>query len=121
MFEILPESTDNCIGFKVTGSVTGEDYEKLLPYLDKAIGAHGKINMLVMLDDFDGWGDLDAAKADFKLGTTQYRLIQKAAFISERKWLKWAVKVMDPFTRHTEERFFEPAQLEEAWEWVKEG
>jgi hypothetical protein len=27
---------------------------------------------------------------------------------------------MDPFTRRSEEKFFEPDQLAEAWDWVKE-
>ena len=34
MFEILPESTEKCIGFKISGEVEAEDYEVLLPILD---------------------------------------------------------------------------------------
>jgi len=34
---------------------------------------------------------------------------------------KRLIKIMDPLTRHTEERFFEADQLEEAWLWVKLG
>jgi len=120
MFEILPQSTETCIGFKVSGKVTSEDYDVLLPQLDRAIAASGKINMLVVMGGFEGWAGLEAAKADFELGTHQYRQVEKAAFIGEKKWQKWAIKMMDPFTRRTEERFFEPDQLDEAWQWVKE-
>jgi hypothetical protein len=52
MFELLPESTDTCIGFKISGEVTAEDYDTLLPKLDEAIAAHGKINLLVLIEDF---------------------------------------------------------------------
>lgn len=121
MIEILPQSSETCIGFKVSGKVTAEDYDVLLPRLDEAIRAHGKINLLVVMGDFEGWAGLDAAKADFKLGTQQYRQVEKAAFVGDKKWQEWMVKIMDPFTRRTDERFFDLDRLEDAWQWIKEG
>ena len=118
MFEILPESTDTCIGFKISGEVNAEDYDTLLPKLDEAISAHGKINLLVVLEDFEGYDGFDAAKADFQFGTHQYRQVEKAAFVSDKKWLERVVKIMDPFTRRTKEKYFEPDQIDEAWAWV---
>ena len=41
MFEILDQSTEACIGFKVSGKVSAADYDILLPKLDKAIEAQG--------------------------------------------------------------------------------
>ena len=118
MFEILPESTDTCIGFKISGEVNAEDYDTLLPKLDEAISAHGKINLLVVLEDFEGYDGFDAAKADFQFGTHQYRQVEKAAFVSDKKWLERVVKIMDPFTRRTKEKNFKPHQIEQAWAWV---
>ena len=118
MFEILPESTDTCIGFKISGEVEAEDYEKLLPKLDAAIADHGKINLLVVMEELEGFDGFEAAKADFRFGTQQYRQVEKAAFVSDKKWLKRVVKIMDPFTRRTKEKNFEPDQIEEAWTWV---
>ena len=100
-------------------NVTVEDYEILLPELDEAIAAHDRINVLVLMEDFDGWVGLDALKADYQLGTHQYRKVDKAAFVSDKKWLEWVVKIMDPFTRRTDEKFFEPEQLVDSWQWVK--
>ena len=120
MIEILPQSSDKTIGFKISGKVTAEDYDVLLPRLDEAISAHGKINLLVLMGDFKGWSGLDAAKADYKMGTQQYRQVEKAAFIGEKKWQAWMVKLMDPFTRRTDERFFNLDELDEAWQWVLE-
>jgi len=118
MFEVLTDSTETCIGVKVSGKLTGEDYKTFLPLLDEAIAAQGKINLLMDMSEFEGWSGLDAAKADFKFGTQQYRQVEKAAFIGDKKRQKWMVKIMDPFTRHTDERFFEPEKLEEAWQWI---
>jgi hypothetical protein len=118
MIQILPESTDTCIGIKISGKVTAKDYDTLLPKLDEAIAAHGSINLLVLMEDFEGWVGIEAAKADFKFGTHQYRKVEKAAFVSDKKWLGWSVKIMDPFTSRTVEKNFEPDQLHEAWAWV---
>ncbi len=118
MFEILSESTATCIGVKVSGKVTGKDYEGFMAKVDEAIKAHGKINMLLLMEDFQGPADLDAAKADFKFGTGQYRQVERCAFVGDKGWYKWVVKIMDPFTRRTEEKFFEPSQLQEAWDWA---
>ena len=118
MFELLPESTDTCIGFKISGKVIAKDYDTLLPELDRAIAAHGSINLLVVMEDFEGWEGMDAAKADFQFGKHQYRKVEKAAFVSDSKWLEWTVKIMDPLTRRTKEKNFEPDQIDEAWAWV---
>jgi hypothetical protein len=119
MIEILPESTETTIGFKISGKLTGEDYENLLPKLDQAIEAHGKINLLVLMEDFSGKFEIDAAKADFHFGTHQYRQVEKAAFVGDKRWMEWMIKIMDPFTRRVEEKFFQTGQIDEAWTWVK--
>ena len=36
MIEILPQSTDKTIGFRISGKVAAEDYDVLLPKLDEA-------------------------------------------------------------------------------------
>ncbi|HSG16905.1 MAG TPA: STAS/SEC14 domain-containing protein [Anaerolineae bacterium] len=123
MFEILPESTNDYMGFKVGGKLTADDYAELLPKIDEAIAASGRINMVVVIDQPEGWDGLDAAKADYKFGTREYRQVERCAFVSDKKWFKWVVKLMDPFTRRTDEKFFEPTELDQAWAWArgKEG
>ena len=120
MVELLPQSTDQCIGFKFSGKFVAEDYDVMLPKLDEAIAAYGKINLLIVMDDFKWRGGLEGAKADFKMGTQQYRQVEKAAFIGEKKWQEWVVKLMDPFTRRTHERFFSLDEVEKVWQWVLE-
>jgi hypothetical protein len=120
MIEILPESTTSCIGFKISGKVTAEYYDVLIPKVDEAIAAAGKINLLAVMGEFKGVKGFDALKADFNFGTDQYRQVGKAAFVGEKKWIEWLVKIMDPFTRRTDEKFFNPDQIDEAWQWIKD-
>ena len=118
MITILPKTTENSIGFKISGKVTAEDYEVMVPKLDEAISTHGKVNLLMVMGDFEGISGLDAFKADFNFGTHQYRKVDKAAFVGDKKWLEWVVKIMDPFTRRTDEKLFEPDEIIEAWDWL---
>jgi len=120
MITILPESTGNCVGFKMDGKLDVEDYKTLLSKVDEAIQEYGHINLLAVMGEFKGWTDKEAAKMDFDFGTNEYRQVKKAAFVGDKKRQEWMLKIMDPFTRHTDERFFTPDQLEEAWKWIKE-
>ena len=121
MFEILSQSTPGCIGFKVSEKISTEDYDKLMPVIDKAIEEQGEINMLVLIEDFKGVSEWEAVKKDYNFGTQEYKKVERCAFVSDKDWHKWMVKIMDPFTRRTEEKYFETGQLEEAWAWVKEN
>ena len=96
------------------------DYDVMLPKIDEAIAAFENISLLIIMGELEGYEGLDAAKDDLKFGTQQYRQVSKAAFIGDKTWIKWVVKIMDPFTRRTDERFFKMDQLDEAWRWVKE-
>ena len=73
MIEVLPQSEGSAIGFKISGKVTSEDYDFLLPKIDEAIKDFGSINLLIMMGQFEGWTDLEGAKQDFKFGKEQYR------------------------------------------------
>ena len=121
MFEILSQSTPGCIGFKVSEKISTEDYDKLMPVIDKAIEEQGEINMLVLIEDFKGVSEWEAVKKDYNFGTQEYKKVERCAFVSDKDWHKWMVKIRDPFTRRTEEKYFETGQLEEAWAWVKEN
>ena len=44
--------------------------------------------------------------------------MQRAAFVGDQKWVKWLTHIMSPFTRHTEEQYFEPEEIQKAWIWA---
>ena len=64
MIELLPQSQGNVLGFRATGTLSDADYRRtLIPALDAALGPHGRVNIVFVMDDtFEGW-DLRAAWA----------------------------------------------------------
>jgi hypothetical protein len=83
MFELLPESTGACLGFKLSGKVTEEERNAMLPKLDEAITAHGKINLLYLMADFEGWDDCGAVGDDEGRKTNDesaHRILRRSSF-----------------------------------------
>jgi len=73
----LPEAT---IGFRATGKVTGDDYDKVLtPAIDRAIEELHRIKLLAALGpDFDGYS-LEAAWDDTRLGLCHWSGFEEGA------------------------------------------
>lgn len=52
MIETIDDVPDGVLGFRAVGDVTAEDYEKVLdPALDRALAAHEKVNLVMVLGD----------------------------------------------------------------------
>ena len=61
-----------------------------------AIAEKGQINMLMLIDHLEGWEAKDATRADYDFGTQQYRHVARCAFVSDKKWQRWMIKLLDP-------------------------
>ena len=64
----MPKKSRYLLVFKVTGTLTHDDYEMINPMLDKALEGvkHPNINVFIDLSKFDGW-ELRAAWDDLKI------------------------------------------------------
>ena len=40
---------------RASGKLTREDYEYFVPEVERLIGQHGKIRVLIQMHDFHGW------------------------------------------------------------------
>ncbi len=117
MVEILDQTTETCVAVHFSGKVTGDEYQKFVDAVNERLMTHEKIGLIVVLNDFEFYGDFDAALKDMKFGFGEYKHIHRAAFVGDRKWVKWFTKLIAPFTR-AQERQFTEGQLMEACSWV---
>ncbi|MGC9523645.1 MAG: STAS/SEC14 domain-containing protein [Anaerolineae bacterium] len=118
MFTMMDRSTEDCLGVEVSGMVRAEDYEKIKPVLANAIKAHGTISLVVYVKDFEGLGGMDALHEDLRLAFNEYKDIAKVAIVGDDRWQEWAAKLLSALTPGTQERYFEPEQMDEAWTWA---
>jgi len=117
MYEVLGQSTETCLVIRFSGKVTGEEYQQFLNAVDERLKAGEKISLVLVLSGFEFYGDLEAAKQDFKFGFGEYKQIHRVALVGDQKWISWFTRLIGPFT-HAEEKHFPEGQLDAACQWA---
>ena len=87
------------------------------------MAAHGDFsdaNILLDLRSYHGASDLSTVWQELKLVTTHGDRVERIAVIGSFDWQKLATLLVSPFTK-ARERFFEPDEVQEAMEWLREG
>lgn len=120
MIEKLPESEGSALGVRITSKVSLEMEKEWISKVEKVIEEHGKVRMLVFLDEHAGWG-LKAGIEDLKWVLTHMKEIEKIALVSDSNFWKWYVTLDSPFGKMVgiDEKYFKPAEISTAWEWLK--
>ncbi len=116
MIEELQASSDKVLGFKLSGKLHDEDYKTFVPRVDAAIAEEGKVRMLALFHDFQGW-DACALWDDIKFATTHCTKIERIALVGEKKWEEWMAKVCKPFTM-AKVQYFDASDIDAAWKWL---
>lgn len=119
MFHLMPESKGKITGFRATGRLTAPDYQEvLIPSLEALLKKHGKIRLLVFLDEeFAGHG-LGALWEDTKFFPRHQDDFEKVAIAGAPRWVEVMIKLLAPFMKG-EARTFSGEQLKEAWDWIR--
>lgn len=102
----------------LTGKLTKEDYEVLVPAVDEQIKQHGKLRMLVTMHDFHGW-TAGALWEDTKFDLKHWRDIERLALVGEKKWEEGMAIFCKPFTT-AKIKYFDHTKLDEAKQWLAE-
>ncbi|WP_456408057.1 STAS/SEC14 domain-containing protein [Thiolapillus sp.] len=119
MIQFIPVSEDHIFAIKASGLLTDEDYRQFLPELKTLIDKYGPISLLIELEDFRGW-EAKAAWEDFKFGKEHDKDFVRIAIVGQKNRHKWLANIGDALTR-TEIRFFDQDNLQDAWDWLREG
>ena len=98
MIEKLPESEGSALGVKITGKVSLEMEKEWISKIEKVIEEHGKVSVLVFIDEHASWG-LKAGIEDFKWLSTHMKKIKKIAFVADSHFWKWYVALDSPFSK----------------------
>jgi nucleotide-binding universal stress UspA family protein len=116
MIEQLASVSPKVLGFKMSGKLHDEDYQKFVPVIEAAVAAHGNIRLLAQFENFHGW-DLPALWDDIKFSTKHCTDIERIALVGEKTWEKWMAAVCKPFTM-AKIQYFDSAKLAAAWTWL---
>jgi hypothetical protein len=114
--DLEKEADGRVLLLQVTGKVRSDEYKQIVPSVEQAIEHHGKIRMLVKLQDFQGCS-AGALWQDIKFGAKHFNHIERMTVVGERKWHQWVTTFLRPFTTATV-RYFPRERETEAREWL---
>lgn len=104
---------------KLLGELKREHMEEADQLVDEKLDESAGSNILLDLRKYHGSSDLGTAWQELKLVTSHGDRVEKIAVIGSFDWQKLATLLVSPFTK-AKERFFEPDEVQEAMEWLRE-
>ena len=96
--ELQIDKASKVLEARLSGQLTRKDYEEFIPQLERMINEHGRLDLLVLMQDFHGW-DFGGLWEDTKFAFKHYGSIERMALVGETKWQKGMSYFCKPFTR----------------------
>lgn len=97
----------------VQGKLTATDYEQLVPQLEQAIEQQDKLELLIRLNDFEGWTP-GALVDDLRFDIRHRDDFDRIAVVGEKKLEELGTRLSAPFFSG-EVRFFEDEDQAREW------
>jgi hypothetical protein len=104
---------------RVTGKLTKADYAIFVPMVERLMRLHGKIRILLELNDFHGW-TAGALWEDVKFDAKHFNDIERLAIVGEKRWEHGIALFCRPFTT-AKIRYFDQSELLDADAWIRAG
>lgn len=122
MLEIMT-SPDRIGAYKLSGTLTEEDFDRLVADIEARLARHRKIGLVVNLAGFHDI-TLRAGIKDLRYSFGKifdWNRFPREAIITDKHWLKTMVKLASPLVPFVDVRTFEPGEEAVALAWVEEG
>ncbi|MDX3884097.1 MAG: STAS/SEC14 domain-containing protein [Sphingomonas sp.] len=119
MLEILP-SPDHVAAYRLSGILDDGDYDRMIADIEARLGRHDKIAILADLADFRDM-TFQAGLKDMRYSLSklfQLNRFSREAVITDKEWIRTAVRLLDPVIPFMAIRTFEPGEAEAAMAWA---
>jgi hypothetical protein len=120
--QLKEEDNGRLIVFNVSGVLTKEEYDRILPQVKPLLRQHGPLRVLFEMTDFHGW-EPAALWEELKFDRAQFSdlsSIDRCAMVGDRKWQSIMATLSKPFTS-AEIRYFDHTDLAGARKWLDES
>jgi len=118
---MIEDGTDGLLVFEIDGPMTKDDTGRVFEMFDRATEAHGKINLMVIVKDYEGF-DLSLL-GDRELMTSKFGAMGKVgryAVVGAPGWMRSMVGVLDPLLP-IKMRSFDAGEETAARDWASAG
>lgn len=118
MMTLIATSADGkALRLAVSGHLSHDDYRAMVPRLEAAIDAHGKISLMADLTALEGVS-ARAVLDDFAFDIAHLGDFERIAVVGNRDWQAWSTRLGDHLTSATM-RYFQAPDAEAAWTWTQ--
>lgn len=114
MIKQLPRSSGNVLGFALSGDVSKDDYDQLIPAVTAALTEYGSIRLLCDMRNFR-WEKVDAWRSDMAFGKQIKHNTVKMAVVGDNAFEHLLSKLAEPFYAQ-EVKYC--TDIDDAWTWV---
>lgn len=119
MHEILDMPDSNLIGIELSDTLTEDDYEALVPYLENELERHTTTRLLFELDGVDAWEPEDQWES-LAFDIRHVRDLDRVAIVGDDLWETWVDKTEFLFPTG-QVRTFASDEREDALKWLRGG
>jgi hypothetical protein len=104
------------LDIEVTGKITADDYEQFVPEFERQVQRHGKVSVLLKMEQFEGW-TAGALWEDIKFDAKHFKDIDRIAMVGDKRWEEGMADFCRPFTTAAI-KYFDLSELDAAKAWV---
>ena len=116
MIDILPSPAGNLVKLRVSGQLTKQDYDRLVPVLETHINKYGKLKLYCEVENLQ-MPTLPAIWQDLKFDFKHYNDFTRVAMVGEPEWMAALTKLAAPVIP-ADIRVFERDEKDAAMLWL---
>jgi hypothetical protein len=117
MHEIIETPDRNLFGLRISGTLTDEDYDTLVPFLQEKVKIYDTARFCFAMDGVDAWEPEDRWEG-LTFDVRHTRGIDKVAVVADEPWEAWLDKLEILFPE-AEINAYDSDDEEEAWTWLR--
>jgi hypothetical protein len=110
----LPASNGSAIGYRFSGAIDKDDYDVLIPEMERLAAEHEHIQLLCDLTDFK-WERISAWRDDMQFGHEFHRQISKMAIVGDSEAERLIADLAHPLYAESSKYFHD---VDAAWDWL---
>ncbi len=118
MYQVIRGSENGNIGIKIDRKLTQDDYELLIPYIDRLRQKAGSVSLLCDMSECEGQASHTLWKDLVDQLHRLYEIPRVAVVTEDVEEIVPKIKMLSPLHK-TSVKYFTPAQRELAWKWVE--
>jgi hypothetical protein len=116
----MRHESDNLYRIHISGVLSKTELENAQAVAAQEIKRLGKIKLLFILEQFQGW-ERGADWGDLTFHATHDKDIERIAIVGEEKWRDHGLAFAGAGIRQAAVRFFPPTEIARARAWLLEG